>query len=157
MAVPYTYATLTALNFGYLTGQDLVDYCPFQLLVNSELQNPGIMQRSCLRAGDEMNNQLVSKCDLKDEYVKTGSSRTPAVIKLTALTAIKNIVAVLPELPVNTKENLIYLKETILAIRNGQYSLPNVMIAQGGTDSKGHPIPLYSSAQLIKQKYNSRG
>ena len=156
MAVPYTYATLIDLNFGYLTGQDLVDYCPFQLLVNSELQNPGIMQRTCIRASDEMENQLITKCDLKDEYLKTGTGRSPAVVKLTALTAIKNIVAVLPELPVNTKENLLYLKETISAIRQGQYSLPNVMISQGGTDEKGHPIPLYSEAQLVRQKYNSR-
>lgn len=137
------------LNFGYLKGEDLVKYCPIQFLIKQETIDEGFLDNCVMTAYQELSGKLSTKCDLATEYTKTGEDRSLQVVKLTALTAIRNSVSNIPDVPQMMKDNFAWMDKTVLAVRNGQEALPGVMILATETRVSG--------AYLVQQKYNSLG
>ena len=130
-----TVADIIALDFGYLTGQDLLDFCPSQFLINQETVTEGIIERMVTKAYAEIISQLSSKCQIATELKKTpGSAGPPAVtdtrsqiiVKYVSLMAIKNIVSRAPGLPDHMKANFAEVNEAIKAIRMGQQAIPDI-------------------------------
>ena len=143
---------IKALDFGYLTGVDLVKYCPIQFLINQETKDQGAIESAVLTAYAEIIGSLVSRLDIKSEYIKIGADRSLQVVKLTSLSAIRNITSNLPEIPMQMKANFELLDKTLLAIRNGQMSMPSLTLPQ--SDKCKTQV---SSTHLINQRYISLG
>lgn len=137
---------IKALDFGYLTGEDLVKYCPIQFLIKQETIDGGFLGSCVNTAYAEVTGKLSSKCDITSEYTLT-TGRSLQVVKITALSAIRNAVSNIPDVPQMMKDNFTWLDKTILAIRNGQEALPGIMILPNTTNISG--------AYLVQEKFNS--
>ncbi len=58
---------LAQLNFGYLTGQDLVQFCPTQLLTSIYEKYPSMLQTGVDMACDELRGALCNRYDIDSE------------------------------------------------------------------------------------------
>jgi len=152
-----TIADIIALDFGYLSGQDLLDFVPSQFLINQETITSGLLQRSVNKAYAEIISQLSSKCQIATELTKkfpTGTdadTRSQVIVKYVALMSIKNCVSRAQGLPDHLKSNFGEVNEALLAIRNGQASIPDIQ--QEAAPNQGN----ISKTELIKSSYNSLG
>jgi hypothetical protein len=150
-----TLADIMALNFGYLLGTDLLNFCPQQYLIKQESMENGFCAYHVNIAYQEMIGMLSSKCDLVAEYLKRkvttptpSDPRSQQVVKLTSLSAIRNIVSSTIGIPENMAKNFDWLDKTLLAIRNGQVSLYSVSVAADDA---------LSEAVLIEQSFLTLG
>ncbi len=58
-------SVIEALNFGYLTGYDLLQYCPDQLLIKEYNLDPTKLQRGCDQAYAYVKAKLCNRYDLE--------------------------------------------------------------------------------------------
>jgi len=65
---------LTQLNFGYLTGQDLVQFCPTQLLTSIYEKYPALLQAGVDMALDELKGALCNRYDIDSEIYNANQS-----------------------------------------------------------------------------------
>jgi hypothetical protein len=147
MAIP-TLEQIKALDFGYLTGVDLMQYCPFQLLQKQYTIDDTSIESAVLTAYSEVNGKLSTRNDITIEYTKTGTSRYYVIVKLTSLTAIRNLTSNLAGIPENMIKNFEWVDRTCREIQQGQVSLtglkvPNATVASG--------------ASLISQSFDTIG
>ena len=149
-----TATDIRALAFGYLNGGDLLDFCHEQILIKTEINNPGTLYRHVLTAYGEITGALSSKYDIVTEYKKTppvapaNETRVYQVIKLTTIAAIRNICAKLTDVPKQTADNSIWLDRTLLALRNGQTSIPELTI-QPLTDAVSESVLVQNSFKTL--------
>jgi hypothetical protein len=65
---------LAQLNFGYLTGQDLVQFCPTQLLTSIYEKYPDLLQTGVDMACDELRGALCNRYDIDAELYNANQS-----------------------------------------------------------------------------------
>lgn len=86
---------LAQLNFGYLNGQDLLQFCPTQLLTSQYEKFPELLQTGCNQAYDEVKGELCNRYDINKELGnanQTLKNKTGAVtIQLAANTFVSRI------------------------------------------------------------------
>jgi hypothetical protein len=58
---------LAQLNFGYLNGQDLLQFCPAQLLISQYEKFPDLLQSGCDMAYEEVKGELSVRYDINKE------------------------------------------------------------------------------------------
>jgi hypothetical protein len=122
MAAP-TITEVSALDFGYLTGMDLLGYCPYQIIIKQMAVVDSAPDIAVSLAYNEMLSALSSSYDIATEFTKVGTKRYGLVIKLTTIAAVRNICSNLNGIPDNILQNFTWLDKTLLALRNGQMSL----------------------------------
>lgn len=118
-----TIEEIKALNFGYLTGEDLVNYCPFQTLQLQDLVSPTFLDIQINTAYEEIKSYLRPRYLIENELEKTGNDRNKLCVKLTTIQAIKNIIHNLTGISEKQKEQFEENVNTLRAIQNGQLSL----------------------------------
>lgn len=139
MAAP-TYDELKALDFGYLTGADLLRFCPYQVLQKQLAIDDDSVQIGCDIAYSEMLSTLGARYDITTELAKT-TDRYSLAVKIAAILAVRNIVGNQSGLPQNMLDNFTWVDKTILNIRNGQESLAELNISPAAHISKTELIP----------------
>lgn len=140
---------IKALDFGYITGVDLLFYSPSQMLIKQETSNTGIIENAVMTAQSELIAKLSSKVDITSEYNdKTGTGRSMQVVKLTCALAVYNLSYNLAGEPEKVKEQREVINAEILAIRNGQSSMPMIQIAESSR---------LSESVLIGSKFQTLG
>ena len=136
---------IKALNFGYLNGEDILLFCPIQLLIRQNTIDANFISNCVHIAYSEIFSNLATKFDIATEFAKTDINRDATCVKITTILAIKNIISNLPGIPVHTHELIKDNEQAILAIRNGQRSL--IGLKTNETES------LRSNSVLIKDKF----
>jgi hypothetical protein len=91
MATPITQSDFEALSYGYLTGKDLVQYCPFQALQRQYATSADIITNGVNTAYAELISKLGATYDMDGEFAKTDTTRDLVSVKRTAIKAIENI------------------------------------------------------------------
>lgn len=147
MAAP-TIEEIKAMDFGYLTGIDLLRYCPFQVLQKQFAVDDQALIIGCDIAESEALSKLGSRYDISTELGKTDTARFPLMIKIIAILAIRNIVGNQAGLPENMTQNFVWVDAEMLNIRNGQTSLTGLDIA---ADAKK------SGTELIDSSFETLG
>ena len=156
-----TEADIKAMDFSYLNGEDLIKYCPIQILQKQEAIDSGCLDFAVSTAMEEVNGALTTRFDLLTEYKKTPGSpangdipavpdaRIKQVVKLVALTAIRNITSNLNGIPENIANNFLWVDKTLLALRNGQMSIPEIARQPSQT--------AISSSEIINGSFKTLG
>jgi hypothetical protein len=114
---------IKALDFGYLTGADLLKFCAFQLIQKQYTVDETSIETSVNLAYSEMKSCLSSRYDVTEEFAKTGSARYSLVVKMTAIMAVRNLCGDLAAVPENMNNNFKWVDDSVLDIRNGQLAL----------------------------------
>jgi hypothetical protein len=91
MATPITQADFEALSYGYLTGKDLIQYCPFQALQRQYATSSDIITNGVNTAYAELISKLGATYDMDGEFANTGAERDLVSVKRTAIKAIENV------------------------------------------------------------------
>jgi len=91
MSAPITQSAFEALSYGYLTGKDLVQYCPFQALQRQYATSPDIITNGVYTAYAELSSKLGATYDMDGEFIKTATARDLVSVKRTAIKAIENV------------------------------------------------------------------
>jgi hypothetical protein len=139
---------IKALDFGYLTGEDLLNYCPFQIIQKQLIVDPTCLDNHIETAYKEVLSDLVTRYDIESEFGKTGTSRYFVVVKIVALSAIRNLTANIPGLPENMTNNFKWLDKALLDSRNGQKSL---FLVKKASDT------IRSNTEVIQNNFNTLG
>jgi hypothetical protein len=147
MAAP-TIDELKVLSFGYLTGIDLLRYCPFQVLQKQYAVEDTSLQIGCDIAYSEALSALSARYDITTELTKEDTSRYSLMVKIVSILAVRNITGNQSGLPENMIESFKWVETTILNIRNGQESLMGLNIA---------PTAKLSQTQLVQSSFSTLG
>jgi hypothetical protein len=118
---------IKALNFGYLTGEDLLQFCSPQLLIKQYTVDNNSLQNGFNFAQSEVIASFTTRYDLTAELVKTGTSRALLLVKIMALLTIRNALGSFQELSEKMKDDFNWADYTLKSIRNGQMNLPLVI------------------------------
>lgn len=81
---------LKNISFGYLTGADLIRYCPAQLLIKQYEVDPDSLENGCDTAYAEIIGKLETRFDLTAELAKIGfiNAAAAATINANAVSAV---------------------------------------------------------------------
>lgn len=117
---------ITQLDFGYLTGSDLLIYLPADYLqVVNDL--PGnIIQSAVSIAKNKVMNYLAAIYDLTTEYQKTGEERNPTVVQLVSFLACNQLAMRDEAMKTNLKAAWEDFRITIDELKTRRQSLHNV-------------------------------
>jgi hypothetical protein len=130
--MPISRDQLAALNFGYLKGSDLLQFCPAQLLTSQYDKNPECYQTGCEQAYDEIRADLCNRYDIDKEFSNANQ-------KYLNQTGLKTVV-------ISEKS---YIPRIILTWNN-PLPLPN----NGNVISLSSPIidynPLFDNSPIVK-------
>jgi hypothetical protein len=157
-----TVQDIMAMDFGYLSGNDLLRFCPSQFLINQETITPGFIEGHVQTAYAEIISELSAKCEIATELKKTfgnpnatptpiPDTRSKTIVKYVATMAIKNIVSRAPGLPDHLKANFAEVNQAIIDIRNGQKALPD--LAFEATTNQAN----ISRTELVQSSYKTLG
>jgi phage gp36-like protein len=139
---------IKALDFGYLSGADLLLYCPSQYIIKQYISNPDSIQTGCDIAYNEIFSYLSTRYQIDLEFVKTGTDRYYLLVKIVAIAALRNILAEFQNLSDTLKTHFSWLDKTLQGIREGQISLINIEIQS---------TSVASETKLIKSIYKTLG
>ena len=84
-----TVAELKALNLGYLSGADLLQFCVAPLLIKCYEADNDSLQNGCSTAYVQLDGNLSSRYDVESELALT-TGRNLLCVKITAIIAIQN-------------------------------------------------------------------
>ena len=138
MALP-TYDDIKALDYGYLTGDDLLMFCPSQILIKQYQTNANTLENAVDIAYSEIMSSLGARYNIVSELDKT-TGRYALVVKLVSIAAIRNITGEMSGIPENLLKQFTWLDETLMAIRNGQMSLNLIKWADSTVISRSELI-----------------
>lgn len=82
--MPLTNDQLSNLPFGYLNGDDLTEYCPFQLLIKQYEVKPSSLKKGCDIAYSELISLLNTRYALDVEFSKRGFTNAAATATVNA-------------------------------------------------------------------------
>lgn len=142
-----TPAQLAALSFGYLTGQDILQYCSTQVLIKQYETNQNILQQGCDNAYSEMIGYFKTKYDVQREFNNVSGPRQQIVVKLTAILAIRDILGNMAGLGDVTKGNFAWADDIIERTLAGVFNLPLY-----AADTS-----IVSGALLVRQNFGTLG
>jgi hypothetical protein len=150
---------LKALAFGYLTGEDLLQWCPGQLLIKQNEVDSNSLQNGCNQAYAFVISQLVNRYDINTEITtKTGAERSTLCAQLTAIIAVSNCLGNAQGISEKMHNDIKWANKQLLELRNGQGNLPLPAPPCLGTDSNGFPLPYPASDnQLICSSFRQLG
>ena len=114
---------LKVLSLGYLTGSDMLQFCPGQLLTTQYERDSASLQRGADFAYDEFTGALNSKYDTATELTKTGTSRANLCVKLISILAIRNILAGIQHDSEKLNDSFIWADKYIHEVNIGQKSI----------------------------------
>jgi len=114
---------LKKITLGYLTGADLIRYCPAQLLISRYGQDSECLQEGANTAYAEFKAALRTRYDPIDEFDKEGSERDPMAVKIAALLAIKNILGNLEHISDKLNNDFLDARQDLARIIKGQLNL----------------------------------
>lgn len=143
---------IKALDFGYLTGADLMAFCSWTLLANQWQINNDNLQSSCNFAYAEVTGKANRKYDIAAELAKTGEDRSQLCVKLTAIISIRNILASITNVSDHILNQYAWADKSMTELRNGQLNLPLALSPVPAND-----IPVYSGAGLVTQNFSNLG
>lgn len=128
-----TLADIVGLSFGYLTTEDLLKWCPAQLLVKSYTEDTNSLQSACDRSISRVTSQLSTRYDLTKELVKSGSARQLFLVDILSIFAIRNVVGSAQSVSEKMLNDFAMADKDVADIRNGennlQVTLANTAIA----------------------------
>lgn len=128
-----TLADIVGLSFGYLTTEDLLKWCPAQLLVKSYTEDTNSLQSACDRSISRVTSQLSTRYDLTTELVKSGSARQLFLVDILSIFAIRNVVGSAQSVSEKMLNDFAMADKDVADIRNGennlQVTLANTAIA----------------------------
>lgn len=143
-----TYEDIKALDFGYLTGLDLVSYCPNEIVIKQYNTDSDMFVVWINAAISTMKSLLSTSIDLGDEFEKTQTDRDGYILKLTTVCAVENITNKLTALPDNMKALIDWKNKECDELRKKQRSTPQV---------KAAPDEIRQTSSLISSSFNSLG
>lgn len=143
-----TIEDVLALDFGYITGIDLVAYCPQEFLISKMNQNADLFPIWVSASIDEVSALLASSLNIAFEFDKAGEDRNGYIVKLVCLSCIQNITATVPALPDNLNNLLKWYMTECESIKRNQRSTPKVEVAS---------TPNYQSTEQVKQSFSTIG
>ena len=115
--MPLSIDDLKDLDFGYLSGDDLIQYCSPQILIKQYETDNGSLEAGCRMALAEIRCALINRYDVDTEYTKETTSREQELVKIATLFAIRNICGNLPGLPANLDNLIKKAEETLLRVQ----------------------------------------
>jgi hypothetical protein len=128
-----TLADIVGLSFGYLTTEDLLKWCPAQLLVKAYTEDTNSLQSACDRSISRVTSQLSTRYDLTTELVKSGSARQLFLVDILSIFAIRNVVGSAQSVSEKMLNDFAMADKDVADIRNGennlQVTLANTAIA----------------------------
>jgi phage gp36-like protein len=139
---------IQALDFGYITGPDLLKYTSQQILIKQHSIDTSLIQNAVLTAYNDITGRLSTKYDIATELTKTGTNRQYIIVQLICLAAMRVLCANLPAVSEYQKSQFEWLDNTLLEIRNGQFSVPGM---------KEPDTIILSKSSLTATKYNTLG
>ena len=137
---------LKVLSLGYLTGSDLLQFCPGQLLLTQYERDSASLQRGADFAYDEFTGALNSKYDTATELTKT-TGRSNLCIKLISILAIRNILAGITHDSEKLNDSFTWADKYIKEVNIGQKS---IKVEQA-------PANKLSSSGLVDSSFNTIG
>lgn len=117
------------LNFGYLTGQDLLRFIQYQMLIKQGSVDIESLQYSVNMAYSEFRSNFQTLYDCEEEFAKTGNDRSQTAIKLVSLLAIRNLCGNLTQVTDYLASLFTWLDDTIKNIRLGQITIDKMNTA----------------------------
>jgi len=142
---------LKALNFGYLSGADLKQFCAAPILIKIYETDNDALQSGCNIAYAELSSNLSNRYNIANELALT-SGRNLLCVKIATILAIHNILGDSYSSEI-TANNYGDAKKDLIAIRNGQLAL-SLKLPE---TSEGEISPSYSDAQMIKSNFQTLG
>lgn len=132
---------LKALPLGYLTGADLMQFCPANVLLSFYNQNNGALQSGCNQAYAEVASKLLTKYDCSTEIKSVqGDAREPNLVGITAVLALRRILGSAASLSDEMKSHFTWADACINDIRNGQMNLALPQPSSAQTASGAHLV-----------------
>lgn len=119
-----TIADLKVLNFGYLTGSDLIRWCSPTLLINQLTIDADALQTAYDQATSEIISNFSTRYDLSTELTKTGVSRSRHLVKILSISSVRNALGNLEHISDTMQGNFDWVKWEVYNIRQGQSNLP---------------------------------
>ena len=117
------------LNFGYLTGEDLLRYVQYQMLIKNAAIDIDSLQYAVNVAYSRIKANCETLYDIDNEFTHTGSDRSLFTVEITAKLAIEVLLSNSMQISDFHKDMFEKLANTLVAIRSGQLTLPNLNIA----------------------------
>jgi hypothetical protein len=150
MATPATIADLQELDFGYLTGQDWINFgTSLQPLILKAMTigiDPIISVNTAYAL---LTNKLFTKRDLASEYEKRTTDRSAIWVWLTSIYSLEIYVNSLATgIPDNIKQTFQNARDYVNDIMNGQESTPELNPSSPQFNSMG---------TVVKSNYHTRG
>ena len=127
---------IKAIDLGYLTGSDILKYCPFQFIQKQILVDDTSLTDAVFTSYTEIKSQLETKCDIDLELKKRTTDRNLLIVKVMAIEAVRNLTSNIPGIPDNILKNFDWYDKTMTNIRNGNISLPYAIKASDTKISK---------------------
>jgi len=151
---------LKALPLGYLTGKDLVAWCPYQILNTVYSTDPDRLQEGCTTAYGEITSAANNRYDIATELAQTDpTKRSTYLVKIITLLAVRNAMGSMQGISEKMAADFKWLEKTMLDIRNAQANLPLHPVPSQGTDPlTNQPLPPPNSRpELVCSNFRTRG
>jgi hypothetical protein len=156
--MPLSVSDLVSLNFGYLTGEDLLAWCPAPLLIKQYTVDANSLQNGCNQAYAFITSQFINRYDIDTEMAKVGTARSVLCAQLTSIMAIFNCLGNAQGISEKMREDFKWANKQIMDIRNGEGNLPLGCPPSPGVDSFGFPLPsTESKAELVHSSFKMLG
>jgi hypothetical protein len=158
-----TVDTLKTQDLGYLSGADLLQWCPAQILIKQyEVDNNSLVSGANY-AYAEITSALINRYDIATELNKSNADgdRVIFCVKLTAILAIRNALGNMANVSEYMMEIFKGAKKDLMDIRNGQLNLPLALPPQQTfTDpdsGQTFPVKTEATARLIRSSFSTLG
>lgn len=152
---------LAALSFGYLTGDDLITWCPPALLIKALEVRGTALTKACDTAYAEITAATVNRYDIATELAKTGGDRSTLCVKIASILAVANSVGNAQAISEKMTMDIKQARKDLIDIRNAQLQLPlqPVPLPVPPVDPiTGCPNPYSaSSANLVHSSFKTMG
>lgn len=122
-----TIQELQLLNLGYLKGNNLMQFCPPQLLIKQDEIIKDIIQTGTNIAYEEIKSKLSNRYDIDAEFALT-TGKNSLLVKLTSILAIKNILGNNANISEFLNSLITWAEKEILSIQNRQTNI-NILVA----------------------------
>lgn len=146
---PLTNDQLYIMNFGYLMGSDLMQWCPAQLLIKRYEVNANSLLDGCVSAYGEVIRMLNSRYAIENEISANtvSGSRDILCVKITAILAIRNILGSMAQVSDLMMDQFKWADQTLKDVRNG---FTNLILPQADRS-------VYSDSFLVSSNFRTLG
>lgn len=147
MATHTTNDQLAVMNFGYLTGRDLMRWISAQILISRETVLPGSLADGCNTAYDEVTAMFYTKYNVQSELTMISGKRDESFAKFVGIIAVRNIAGNLAGLGPVTEGNFKWAEDMLTDVRAG---ISNFALHSA-------PISVESGSFLVRQNFGTIG